>query len=113
MVVRTAKGVMPKVRPHQGTRHWARRLGSSVLLYGALVGLACLFGGPFLWTVLSSLKAPEELFMFPPRLLPARFQWANYVVIWQQAPLGRFLWNTVVVTVLAVIGQILSASLVA
>jgi multiple sugar transport system permease protein len=84
-----------------------------MLLYGALAVLACLFGGPFLWAVSSSLKAPEELFMFPPKLFPAQFQWANYAVIWQQAPLVRFILNTVVVTALAMVGQILSASLVA
>jgi multiple sugar transport system permease protein len=90
-------------------RKWAGRLG----LYVLLVFLTAIFGLPFLWALLTSLKVPAEIFIFPPRWLPASPQWGNYVEIWRQAPLAIFLRNSIVVTVLSMIGQLLSASLVA
>jgi ABC-type glycerol-3-phosphate transport system permease component len=89
------------------------RWGSRFGLYLVILILAAAFGLPFLWTVLTSLKTPQEIFIFPPKWLPASPQWNNYVEIWEQAPLGTFFLNSCVVTVLSMTGQILSASLVA
>lgn len=75
--------------------------------------LAAAFGLPFLWAVLTSLKVPREIFIFPPTWLPEAPQWSNYIEVFRQAPLALFFWNSLKVTVLTGIGQILSASLVA
>jgi ABC-type glycerol-3-phosphate transport system permease component len=48
-----------------------------------------------------------------PTWLPKTPQWGNYVEIWRQAPLGTFFINSIIVTLLSIVGQILSASLVA
>ena len=61
----------------------------------------------------SSLKPVNELFLWPPRLLPKTWSWQNYVEIWEVAPLARFFVNTVIVTVLTVTGRVLSSSFVA
>ena len=90
-------------------RGWAGRIG----LYVLLCSLAALFGVPLLWAFLTSLKTPAEIFIFPPKWLPASPQWGNYVEIWRQAPLAIFLRNSVVITFLSMVGQLLSASLVA
>lgn len=90
-------------------RRWVSQIG----LYMALLMLAVAFGLPFLWTVLTSLKLPQEIYAFPPRMLPSSPQWNNYVEIFKRAPLGTFILNSAVVTLLSMIGQILSASLVA
>jgi ABC-type glycerol-3-phosphate transport system permease component len=96
-------------RPLPMLGRWVLRFA----LYLAVLILAAAFGLPFLWTVFTSLKTPQEIFIFPPQWLPASPQWNNYVEIWEQAPLGTFFLNSCVVTVLSMIGQILSASLVA
>ena len=88
---------------------WAPQLG----LYLALCVPAALFGLPFLWALLTSLKTPAEIFIFPPKWIPARLQWGNYIEIWRQAPFATFLWNSCQVTFLSMMGQLLSASLVA
>jgi multiple sugar transport system permease protein len=84
-----------------------------LVLYVVAYGLAALFLLPFAWAILSSLKSPAEIAIFPPRWLPESPQWSNYVTVWQQVPLGRFYLNTIIVTGSAVVGQVLSSTLVA
>ena len=69
---------------------------------------------PFIWTFVSSRKTVAELYQFPPSLWPTSPQFVeNYVEIWTRVPFGRWLWNTAFVTVLSLIGTVISASLVA
>ncbi|MCL4861353.1 MAG: carbohydrate ABC transporter permease [Caldilineaceae bacterium] len=82
-------------------------------VYTALIVLSVVFTFPFVWTVLTAFKAPHEIFRFPPPLLPATFQWGNFVEVWRQAPFLTFLVNTLTVASLSVIGDIVTASLVA
>ena len=90
-----------------------RKWGTQFGLYAAVLILAAAFGLPFVWAGLTSLKQPIEIFVFPPQWLPASPQWYNYVEIFQRAPLATFFFNSVVVTCLTIVGQIISASLVA
>ena len=83
------------------------------LLHLLTVFLSLVFMGPFLWSLFSSLKKPLELYIFPPTILPESPQWANYARVWEMAPYGRWLLNSVVVTGLAVAGTVLSSSIVA
>lgn len=88
-------------------------LSRLVIRYALIVVLAVLFTGPFFFAVSTSLKAPEEIYLFPPRWIPHQLMWGNYPQAWTQAPFGSFFANTVIVTILAMTGQIVSASLVA
>jgi multiple sugar transport system permease protein len=68
---------------------------------------------PFIWTFVSSGKTVAELYQIPPSLWPISPQFIeNYVEIWTRVPFGRWLWNTAFVTVLSLIGTVISASLV-
>lgn len=82
-----------------------------VVLYAVAIGASLLFMLPFAWTVFSSLKSPSELYLFPPRWLPETPRFYNYVEVFEVAPFGRWLWNTVVVAVLATFGAVFSAAL--
>jgi ABC-type glycerol-3-phosphate transport system permease component len=68
---------------------------------------------PFVWSVSSSLKEADEIFLFPPTFLPSVARWGNYSNVWQLQPVGRWLWNTTLITVLSLLGAIGSSSLVA
>ncbi|HYI25468.1 MAG TPA: carbohydrate ABC transporter permease [Thermomicrobiales bacterium] len=83
----------------------------TIALYVALTALAVLFCIPFVWLVLTSLKPPAEV--FSPGWIPSEWRWDNYVDVFEVAPVGRWLWNTVVITTLAVAAVVLSSSLVA
>ena len=80
-------------------------------LYAALLGLSAVFCFPFLWLVLTSLKPPDEV--FAPGWIPRPVTWSNYTDVFRYAPVGRWLWNTLLVSVLAVVSVIISSSLVA
>lgn len=84
-----------------------------ILKYGAYWIMSAIFIFPFVWAISGSLKTGYQLEEFPPRLLPEVIQWKNYVRIWSIVPLARYIWNTIVITIFSMIGQVTSASLVA
>jgi ABC-type glycerol-3-phosphate transport system permease component len=98
---------------HQQIQKQRGQLLGRVLLYLLAILTALLFSIPFFWTVISSLKSAAEIRVFPPTLFPQDIRWQNYADVFRIAPFGLFIWNTVYVTALAMIGQILSAAAVA
>lgn len=74
---------------------WLGRAAVHVLVYT----LALLMLFPFLWMVSTSLKPEDEVFTWPPRLLPWPPQWSNYRDAWAIAPFGRYFFNTAFVAV--------------
>lgn len=89
-----------------------QRTVGRVFLYALAISASVLFMIPFVWTIFSSLKTPSELYMFPPQWLPATPRFVNYQEVFEISPYGRWLWNSVVVAVLATLGSVLSAALV-
>ena len=88
------------------------RLGT-ILLYVLAIALCVAFGYPFFYTLSSSLKAPSEIYIFPPTLLPEVPQWQNYTRVLTEYPYTTWFMNTVFVTLVATLGTVLSSSLVA
>ena len=64
---------------------------------------------------MSSLKTPVEMFAFPPPILPKVPQWENYlqVLTLERIRVLRWFGNSTLVVVLATMGTLVSASLVA
>lgn len=83
------------------------------LKWAVLALLAAAFIFPFYWTLITALKDKAELLTWPPVWWPAEARWGNFVDAWNAQPFGTFLKNSVIVTVLSVIGQLISSSLVA
>lgn len=81
------------------------------ILYLIAIAASILFMLPFAWTVFSSLKTPSELYMFPPKWIPNTPQFVNYAEVFNVAPFGRWLWNSVFVAVTATFGAVISAAL--
>jgi len=68
-----------------------------------LVGIALVWIFPFLWMLSASLKDSMEMFSGGLRLWPDKFVWDNYARAWNDAHFGRYLINTVLVTVITVV----------
>jgi raffinose/stachyose/melibiose transport system permease protein len=68
-----------------------------------LVGTAALWVYPFVWMVSASLKDNMEMFAGGLKLIPGDFVWGNYVRAWNDAHFGRYLINTVIVTLVTVV----------
>lgn len=90
-----------------------RRLVGRTLLYLLVIGSSTLFMVPFIYTVLSSLKTPSELFMYPPTWIPATPQPQNYAEVFERVAFGRWLWNSFYVAIVGTVGGVLSAAVVA
>lgn len=67
---------------------------------------------PLIWMFTMSLKANDTIYMIPPDILPKEFNWGNFPIAIKQMNFFQAFANTMLVTVLCVIGQILSCTLV-
>jgi len=66
---------------------------------------------PFLWLISSSFKAANKIYVFPPQMIPDPFRWQNYVEVFTAVPVLTYAQNTLIVTVFATIGTVLSSIL--
>jgi putative chitobiose transport system permease protein len=98
-----------------GTRRF--RLGGALqpaLQLGLLLLLALLVLVPLLWLVSTSLKGPaEDIFTTPPALLPAQPSFDAYRRLFADHPMGLYLFNSTVVSLLAVLANLVFCSLAA
>ena len=78
-----------------------------------LVGGAVVILSPVWWMVSTSLKSMQEIYRYPPTVIPEVFHWDNYIKAWLSAPFTRYLLNTVVLTVIGVATNITSNSFIA
>jgi len=84
-----------------------------IVMHAVLIALSLMALVPVLWMISSSLKASTEIFVTPIRWVPTTPRWENYATAFQRAPLWLYFWNTMIVCALAVVGTVISASLVA
>lgn len=68
---------------------------------------------PYVWMILTSLKTYEEAIRIPPKILPAKFQWVNYQIIWNKFPFAKLYLNTFLVVIATVAGNIVVAAMAA
>lgn len=85
----------------------------NIIMYVLCTAGAILFILPFIWMISTSLKDSTAVFTFPPKWIPQPIQWSNYPDSWTLLPFTRFLINTCIITFSCIIGQAVSASLVA
>jgi sn-glycerol 3-phosphate transport system permease protein len=90
-----------------------RPLWVTILLYVLLIAAAIIVLYPIYTAVNISLLSDSELASYPPKLFPNGFHFENFVRALQQAPLGRYLLNSVVQSGLVMLGQLVTASLAA
>lgn len=84
-------------------------------LYAVLLVYAAFALMPFFWMVITSFKEQRDLFRLPPDFTPTLLQtdepFANYVDVWTRRDFFLFFRNSVIVSSLAAIGQVLTCSL--
>jgi ABC-type glycerol-3-phosphate transport system permease component len=84
-----------------------------VVLQLFMTFLVITFLVPTFWMISSSLKVSTEVFAHPIVWLPQDPHWNNYVKAFQLLPLTRFIVNTLIIVLFAVIGTVISSALVA
>lgn len=90
-----------------------RKLVRSIVSHAALISLSLLFVMPFLWLLSTSLKPNNQIFVFPPVWIPRPPIFQHYIEGLTFIPFLTYLKNTMIYCTLAVVGTIISSSLVA
>lgn len=68
---------------------------------------------PFLWLIGTSLKSPDEVFEYPPRLLPKSAAWSNYTRVWNAIPFARGYANSLIISLIITFAQLITCSMAA
>ncbi|HHV81350.1 MAG: carbohydrate ABC transporter permease [Dictyoglomi bacterium] len=89
----------------------AKGLLKSVLLYLTVNILAFVMLLPLFWMISTSLKPNEQVYLIPPKWIPNPIMWSNYPRAFSFAPFGLFIKNSVIITVICVVGVVFSSSL--
>jgi multiple sugar transport system permease protein len=72
---------------------------AGLVVNGVLLGAAAVTVAPLVWMMSVSLMSPGEASTFPPPLVPGQPTLANYRELFTHAGMGRYLVNSVVLTV--------------
>lgn len=104
--------VFDKTQPY-GLR--TQKATHHTMAYFVLVVLSLLFLFPLLWLLSCSLKTYEDIFLYPPQFLQLPLQFKNYsdALTYESLPFGKFILNSTYITLISVLGAVLSSSLVA
>src|SRR5690625_1673572 len=71
-----------------------RKLGSYIML--TIVAIFTII--PFVWTLSTTLKGPNEsLFSMPPQFIPTDITFENFVTVWNTLPIPLYLCNSVII----------------
>lgn len=85
-----------------------------IILYAILIIIAVLMVIPFLWMLSASVKADREVFQMNPFVwIPKNPRWSNYSEIWTKIPMLTFVKNTVFLTIVVTLLQLLTSSFAA
>ena len=83
--------------------HWIR------LLFLSVVGILTFM--PLLWVISTSLRTPAESFSVPPEWIPFDMDFSNYAQVFERIPFWYQIGNSFAITMAAVIGHLVTASL--
>lgn len=85
-----------------------------ILVYILLLVIAIIMITPFLWMFSAAIKSDREVFKMNPFVfIPKVPKWSNYLDIWTRIPFAKFVENTVFLTVVVTILQLLTSSFAA
>lgn len=83
-------------------------------VYIILIIIALCMVVPFLWMLSASIKSDREVFQMNPFVwIPENPKWDNYSKIWTKIPLLTFVKNTVFLTIVVTLFQLLTSSFAA
>ena len=95
---------------HQGK---TKKIVYKTAIHIILIILSLTMLVPFLWMISSSLKTTQEMFASPPTWIPRYVAWENYTYMLQAAPWFKYFANTFFISVLTIIGQLVTCSMAA
>lgn len=83
--------------------------GVTLSIYVGYAAVLAFFLLPVLWVFSLSLRSLDELFVFPPTILPEHVDWSSYSTVLTESPLVVYVWNSVKFSAATVVGALLVA----
>lgn len=83
-------------------------VSAAIITVGAVVVLI-----PFIWMLSTSVKPDAEVFLIPVRWIPRQIELQNYAKATTAIPFWRYAINSIYISMMVVIGSVVSSSLVA
>lgn len=103
---------MVKIKKHKQYKGGkAKKTVKTVITQLILIIMAFLAVFPFLWMISTSLKGAEEVFSYPPKLIPEVFHWENYKKALTDLPFDKAYWNSIKLAVINVTGQVVTSAM--
>lgn len=84
---------------------------TAVYLFLSIMGAGFVF--PFLWMLSGAFKNSLEVVQMPPKLLPSKIDFSNFIELRNYFPLELFLMNSISVSVISTVLQLLLCSMAA
>ncbi len=84
----------------------------NAIAYVLLVLFSVPFIVPLLWLISTALKTPTQVYVSPPVWIPSPVRWQNFPEAWQVAPFDRFLVNTLITTLIPMVGEVFVSAMV-
>ena len=113
----SAEAVQPIDQPQGVAKVGTRRIGLGDRIFSGtsqalLILWTIMVIFPFLWMVMTAFKSDPEI-IFSPWELPSTLQWDNFARAWNEARIGRYALNTVIVLAGSLTGTLLVSSMAA
>jgi multiple sugar transport system permease protein len=92
-------------------KRWTpKRIAARTLLYALVIALAAIFVAPIVWGFFNSLRDLHLGVSGP--VIPNPAHWSNYHYAWSGIfPFSHYLWNTVVLTLIATVPAVITSAL--
>lgn len=91
-----------------------RKFIEKLSIHSVLIFVSLLSIFPFIWLISTSLKGIDEnIFAYPPVLMPQQFTWDNYLGVWDKVNFMGYFINSMIVAGLTVFLNLLLSSLAA
>ena len=84
-----------------------------VMILAGLLLFAAFIAVPLLWMLTASFRTPMEAFKWPPRIFPTTFDLRSYQIVFEKVDIGKFLFNSVKVSVLGTLLQVAASAMAA
>lgn len=85
-------------------------LAAALAIYAGYAAVLAFFLLPVLWVISLSLRSLDELFAYPPTLLPAHLDWSSYATVLTDSSLTAYVWNSLKLAAATVVGGLLIAT---
>lgn len=107
-----------KNRKYRKKKRINRSKAGDITLFAILLLFGAFSAFPLIMTASNAFKPLDELFLFPPRLLPRNITFDNFrdlseLMSNSWIPFTRYFFNTILITVLGTFGHVLIASMAA